>query len=70
MNPGHSRSGSGMRAEGDDPRIAAFWKRYVPVLAVVRPTFESDCAEGYGEVWMEESLAHKYPNAPREWAWQ
>ena len=39
-------------------------------LDVVRRTFESDCAEGYGEAWMEESLARKYPNAPREWAWQ
>lgn len=34
MNPGHSRSG--MQAEGGDPRIAAFWKRYAAVLEAVR----------------------------------
>ena len=34
MNPGHSRSG--MRADGDDPRIAAFWKRYAAVLEAAR----------------------------------
>lgn len=39
-------------------------------LAVVRRTFEADCAEGYGEVWINPSLARKYPQAPREWAWQ
>ena len=34
MNPGHSRSG--MWADGDDPRIAAFWKRYAAVLEAGR----------------------------------
>jgi integron integrase len=29
-----------------------------------------DLAAGAGEVHMPESLARKYPNAPREWCWQ
>ncbi|MCP3901976.1 MAG: integron integrase [Desulfobacteraceae bacterium] len=31
---------------------------------------ESDLKEGYGSVWIPISLARKYPNAPKEKAWQ
>jgi len=30
----------------------------------------SDLAAGYGEVWLPNALARKYPRAAREWAWQ
>jgi integrase len=26
--------------------------------------------EGYGEVYLPDALARKYPGAPRQWAWQ
>ena len=29
-----------------------------------------DLAHGYGEVWLPNALASKYPNAARAWAWQ
>lgn len=31
---------------------------------------EQDLAKGYGEVWLSESIARKYPAAGREWRWQ
>ena len=39
-------------------------------LERVRQLHQQDLAEGFGTVWMPESLARKYPNAPREWIWQ
>ncbi len=39
-------------------------------LAVVKAQHESDLALGKGEVWLPDALAVKYPNAPKEWAWQ
>jgi integron integrase len=29
-----------------------------------------DLADGFGEVWLPDALARKYPNAAREWGWQ
>jgi integron integrase len=31
---------------------------------------DQDCAEGFGEVWLPNALAEKYPRAAREWGWQ
>ena len=31
---------------------------------------EKDLADGYGEVYLPEALARKYPKAAREWSWQ
>jgi integrase len=31
---------------------------------------EQDLASGFGSVHLPHALARKYPNAPREWAWQ
>jgi integron integrase len=31
---------------------------------------ERDLTLGFGAVWLPDALARKYPNAPREWAWQ
>jgi integron integrase len=35
-----------------------------------RTSFERDCAQGVGTVYLPFALARKYPNAPTEWAWQ
>lgn len=39
-------------------------------LTFVRRLHTRDLADGYGEVWISESLARKYPKAGREWRWQ
>ena len=39
-------------------------------LQSVRLTHEKDRAAGYGEVFLPDALARKYPNAGHEWAWQ
>ena len=39
-------------------------------LERVRLLWEKDVREGFGEVYMPEGLARKYPNAAREWGWQ
>jgi len=39
-------------------------------LMRVRLLWEDDVREGYGEVYLPEALARKYPKAPREWNWQ
>lgn len=40
-----------------------------PHLALVRRLHERDLAAGHGSVAMPGSLAAKYPNASRGWAW-
>lgn len=39
-------------------------------LKRVRVLWESDLREGYGEVYLPEALARKYPRAAKEWGWQ
>ena len=39
-------------------------------LAVVRALHARDLADGYGAVYLPTALAHKYPNAATETAWQ
>lgn len=39
-------------------------------LIRVKRSYEQDLADGYGEVWLAESLARKYPSAGKEWIWQ
>lgn len=39
-------------------------------LQQVRRLHAQDLKEGFGEVYLPFALAKKYPNAPREWAWQ
>jgi len=36
----------------------------------VKGLHERDLAEGYGEVYLPDALAVKYPNAPKAWGWQ
>ncbi|MCE1225590.1 MAG: integron integrase [Geobacteraceae bacterium] len=39
-------------------------------LKQVKWLHEQDLLKGYGEVWLSESVARKYPNAGRDWIWQ
>ncbi len=39
-------------------------------LDEVRSCFDDDIANGFGEVFMPDALARKYPSAAREWQWQ
>ncbi len=39
-------------------------------LAVVKAQHDADLGLGRGDVWLPDALAAKYPNAPKEWAWQ
>lgn len=39
-------------------------------LLAVRDIHHRDALQGLGEVYLPDALARKYPNAPREWAWQ
>jgi integron integrase len=39
-------------------------------LARVRQLHETDLREGFGQVYLPNALAAKYPSADREWAWQ
>ncbi|MCU7905916.1 MAG: integron integrase [Candidatus Thiodiazotropha sp. (ex Epidulcina cf. delphinae)] len=39
-------------------------------IAGLKDQFEKDIAGGVGDVYLPEALVRKYPNAPREWAWQ
>lgn len=39
-------------------------------LARVKQLHDNDVADGFGQVYLPYALERKYPNAPREWAWQ
>src|SRR6266404_3973163 len=39
-------------------------------LQKVKLQHEQDLADGFGEVWLPDALARKYPRAAREWSWQ
>lgn len=39
-------------------------------VEMVEALHKQDLAEGYGEVWLPRALDKKYPNAPKELAWQ
>ncbi len=39
-------------------------------LIEVRALHQDDLAKGFGEVFLPDALARKYPNAAREWGWQ
>jgi integron integrase len=39
-------------------------------LGRVRALHNEDLAAGFGEVWLPNALARKYPRAGREWGWQ
>ena len=39
-------------------------------LQKIKLQHEQDLADGFGEVWLPDALARKYPRAAREWGWQ
>src|SRR6185369_11670479 len=39
-------------------------------LERVRLLWEADVREGFGDVYLPEALARKYPGAAKEWGWQ
>lgn len=39
-------------------------------LLGVKALHVQDLAQGYGEVFLPDALARKWPNAPKEWIWQ
>jgi len=61
-------------AKGGKHRLVPLPKTLEPRLqshlATLREKHRQDLIAGVGEVHMPESLARKYPNAPREWPWQ
>jgi integron integrase len=45
-------------------------EQLVKHIARVRALHQLDLREGYGEVYLPDALARKYPGAPKEWGWQ
>jgi integron integrase len=39
-------------------------------LQKVKLQHEQDLTDGFGDVWLPDALARKYPRAAREWSWQ
>lgn len=60
--------------KGRKDRLTVLPERFLPQLRAhlesVRELHIRDLHHGYGEVFMEQGLARKYPRAGREWAWQ
>lgn len=50
-----------------DPTIAQLLEQH---LESVRLMHGKDLNDGYGEVYLPNALAKKYPNAPKSWGWQ
>lgn len=63
------RSGKGAK-----DRVTTFPESLVPLLQnhleKVKLLHEQDLARGYGEVFLPNALARKYPHACKEWGWQ
>jgi integron integrase len=49
---------------------ASLVDRLAAHLRVVKAQHAVDLSQGRGNVWLPNALAIKYPNAPRDWAWQ
>ena len=60
--------------KGSKDRIATLDDMLIPhlkaQLELTHSLFKMDLAAGFGEVYLPHALAKKYPNAPKEWAWQ
>lgn len=61
-------------AKGFKDRIVPLPVKYQEVLKdqieSVRHIHQQDLQDGYGEVYLPDALARKYPNAPKEFRWQ
>lgn len=62
------------RGKGNKDRIVPLPSTVVPRLTEhldrVRRLHDTDLAAGYGEVYLPDALALKYPSAAKSWAWQ
>lgn len=60
--------------KGDKDRLTMLPLALKPALHEhlqrVKILHDKDLSEGHGKVYLPEALDRKYPNAPREWAWQ
>ncbi len=60
--------------KGDKDRLVPLPESIRPALQIhlerVKLIHEHDLAEGYGNVYLPNALARKYPNAGKEWEWQ
>jgi integron integrase len=60
--------------KGDKDRVTMLPEKLKPELerhlARTRLLHEQDLRAGFGEVYLPEGLARKYPNAAKEWGWQ
>jgi integron integrase len=60
--------------KGGKDRVTMLPEKVVPALKSqlkdARAIYEEDLDAGYGNVYLPNALARKYPNAGREWAWQ
>jgi integron integrase len=60
--------------KGENDRSTVLPESLIAELKVhlqdVKALHEKDLREGYGETHLPYALAVKFPNAPREWAWQ
>jgi integron integrase len=60
--------------KGENDRMTILPDSLIPTLKIhlekVRAIHQMDLKEGYGEVFLPYSLARKYPNASKEFAWQ
>lgn len=60
--------------KGGKDRVVPLPRRYADLLREqlqkIKVLHEGDIAEGFGEVYLPNALAIKYPNAAREWGWQ
>ena len=62
------------QSKGGKDRVTVLPEAVIQPLQVhlgkVHALHKRDLTEGYGEVWLPDALARKYPRAGREWAWQ
>jgi len=60
--------------KGNKDRITVLPENLILLLKThlekVKMLHERDLEAGFGEVYLPESLARKYPSAPKSWAWQ
>lgn len=60
--------------KGDKDRLVPLPQKYRGALRkhlkMVKEIHEEDLGQGYGEVYIPEALARKYPNTAKEWGWQ
>jgi integron integrase len=71
MNPAQITVRDG---KGSKDRITVLPERLINPLRLhlraVRRLHEADLRDGFGEAYIPEALARKYPSAPRSWQWQ